>query len=194
MTVIKRAGSTKYGNATWLCKCECGNEKVVVSGLLVKGQATSCGCYRNSFHVKHHSYRTRLYKIWEHMKYRCNNPNCSSYADYGGRGIKVCDEWQDYIPFSEWALASGYEDSLTIDRVDVDGNYEPSNCRWATRKEQQNNLRCTIFVEYNGEKKSLSEWSEITGITKQALAYRIKAGWDLDKVFSKGGRQIDSNK
>ena len=127
------------------------------------------------------------------MKYRCNNPNCSSYADYGGRGIKVCDEWQNYIPFSEWALANGYDDSLTIDRIDVDGNYEPSNCRWATKKEQQNNLRRTTFIEYNGEKKSISEWSEIFGISKQTIAYRIKAGWDLDKVFARGGSPNDIN-
>lgn len=133
-----------------------------------------------------HGCSSRLYKCWAHMKERCYREADSDYKNYGGRGIRVCDEWRnDYLAFKEWALANGYEPSLTIDRIDYNGNYEPSNCRWATWKEQSNNRRGLHYLTYNGETKTLTEWSEITGISFTTLYMRLTTyGWSVEKALS----------
>ena len=126
---------------------------------------------------------SRLYNSWKHMKERCNNPSCRDYRHWGGRGITVCEAWNsDFLAFKEWALANGYEEGLTIDRVNNDGNYEPSNCRWATKKEQSNNKRDLHYITYKGETKTLSEWSVITGVAVTTLYMRLTAyGWSIEK-------------
>ena len=118
------------------------------------------------------------------MKSRCNNPNDKSYSRYGGRGIKVCPEWNgDYIAFQEWAFANGYRDDLTLDRKENNCGYCPENCRWATNKEQGNNKRNSRLIEYNGETHTLSEWAEITGMPRGVLKYRLTV-WDVEKAFT----------
>ena len=118
------------------------------------------------------------------MKDRCYNLCNGRQAEYGGRGIKVCDEWKNSVAnFVEWSLANGYRDGLTIDRIDVNGNYEPSNCRWATPKEQANNTRKNVFITYKGETHTVSEWSEIKGIKRSTLQARLRKWDDLEKVF-----------
>lgn len=151
LTVLYRTEPDKSGRCYWFCECECGNTTRVVANSLRKGLTKSCGCLRKEVcketHTKHGEHGTRLYTIWQDMLLRCNYSGATGYEYYGGRGIKVCDEWsKDYIPFRDWAKANGYKDYLTLDRINNDGNYEPSNCRWATYKEQNNNSRhCKKF-------------------------------------------------
>ena len=134
---------------------------------------------------KHGMIHTRLYSIWHCMKVRCYIKSCLSYKNYGGRGIKICDEWKnDFISFYNWSLANGYKDNLTIDRIDVNGNYEPSNCRWVSKKEQDNNRRTNRFIEYNGIKKTIQQWAEEKGINTYTLRKRIRMyGEKSEKLF-----------
>lgn len=139
---------------------------------------------------KHGGYGTRLYEIWRSLKKRCLNPKTEQYSNYGGRGITVCDEWRDsFQAFYDWAMANGYRDDLTLDRIDGNGNYEPSNCRWATWKEQQNNRRNNHFITYNGETKTLKQWSEQVGIDWDILYSRLKKGWSVEKALTTKARQ-----
>ena len=138
----------------------------------------------------------RLYGIWSNMKTRCNNPKVKPYKNYGGRGITICDEWGKYDGFYKWAMSSGYQDNLTLDRIDSDGNYCPENCRWATQKEQQNNRRNNHLLTYNGETRTLKQWEEICGIDYTLIVHRLKRGMSVhDALFAipKKARQIEFN-
>ena len=142
----------------------------------VKGMVTGQHFY------KHGEYKTRLHKIWSSMHERCEYEKHTHFADYGGRGIKICEEWKEYVPFAKWARENGYSEELTIDRIDVNGNYEPSNCRWVTMKEQHNNKRNNRFVTYKGETYTLSQLAEKIGIGKTTLRERLNMGWSVEKA------------
>lgn len=139
LVVMKRSGS-KNGNAAWECLCDCGKSSVVKSNNLTSGTTQRCGCLERELRVErmttHGRSKDRLYKIWESMKKRCYYQKHEAYKSYGGKGVIVCEAWRfDFQAFYDWALANGYRDGLTIDRINVNGNYEPSNCQWLTRSE-----------------------------------------------------------
>lgn len=191
-TVISRAEDQVckdgYRNVMWNCRCDCGNEKAVRAKTLVSGQSKSCGCLQKELTSeraqKHGGFGTRLYHVWNSMRQRCNNPNSQAYHNYGGRGITICPEWDDYNVFREWAVGAGYDESAkrgeyTLDRIDVNKGYCPENCRFVNMHEQVNNRRNTIFVECDGDKYSLSEWAEIKGVNYYTLFQRYKQGVPL---------------
>lgn len=190
LTVIKRVENNKWNKAQWLCKCDCGNEIIARCDYLVQNRTTSCGCYNRDVKTKHNKYKTRLYNILKGMKRRCYNKNDEFYKWYGGRGIKICDEWlSDFMNFYNWAIANGYDENAprgkcTIDRIDVNGDYEPSNCRFVTNKKQQNNRNDNCYITYKNQTHTLAEWSEILNIRYSRLFWRIKKGWDVEKAFT----------
>lgn len=127
---------------------------------------------------------TRLHRIWRAMKRRCYNPHFEQYKDYGGKGVGICSEWKnDFLSFYRWAMANGYADNLTIDRKDISGNYDPSNCRWATRKEQANNRRNNHLVTYQGKAQTIAQWAEETGIQDATIEARLKRGWSVERTL-----------
>ena len=138
---------------------------------------------KEHYKYRHGMAKTPLYRRWVNMRQRCNLTSSHEYKQYGGRGIKVCEEWNnDFIPFMEWALANGYEKGLTLDRINVDGNYEPTNCRWITIKEQQNNRTDSVFLTLNGETHNMMEWSKILGVCYQTLQNRKRKGWSDERI------------
>jgi len=192
LVVVGIAGKGTHNRTLMKCVCDCGNEKIVPFGNLNTGHSNSCGCLEQknyerlgNLNKSHGKSDTRLYNIWQGMKSRCNNPNVKCYKSYGGRGIKVCEEWENYEGFEKWALLNGYTEKLTIDRINANGNYEPSNCRWVTMKEQLRNKRNTVYVTYNGVKKPLKTWAEEIGISYETLRSRRIKGW-TDKEIIEG--------
>lgn len=134
--------------------------------------------------TKHGKSRSRLYHIWNAMRQRCKNPNAISYKYYGAKGITVCREWEDFGAFCAWALGNGYADNLTLDRKDSLDGYNPSNCRWATNKEQQNNTSYNHLITHGGETHNITQWAEIIGIPRTALYNRIRRGWDIERALT----------
>ena len=138
-----------------------------------------------SMRVTHGLSNTRLHGIWGNIIQRCTNPNNQKYYCYGARGVKVCSEWlHDFQAFYDWAMSNGYADNLTIDRIDVNGNYEPSNCRWVDIKSQMNNMRKNVMIEYNGKTQTLAQWADEMNIPYKTLHKRIKDGWDIEKALT----------
>lgn len=187
LTVIDFSHTYK-GHSYWRCVCECGGHTVARGSHLKSGNITTCGCRIGR--ITHGESGTRLYAVWNNMRERCRNPKSREYPRYGERGIIVCDEWlNDFQAFYNWAMANGYDETAprgqcTIDRINNDGNYEPSNCRWVTAKVQANNTRRTRFIEFNGERYSVTEWARRLGINQSTLSMRInKYGWSAEKAL-----------
>lgn len=188
LLVLSRA-ENKGRRVMWLCQCDCGKQTTVQANHLRDGSTSSCGrCAdaRNS----------RLYtSVWNKIFQRCYNQNNPDYRNYGGRGVKVCDEWHSYTAFRDWAVANGYDESApygvcTLDRMDVNGDYSPDNCRFVGLKEQCRNKQYNHFITYRGERKTVAEWAEITGISASALYNRFNRGWSVERAFTQPVREV----
>jgi hypothetical protein len=188
LKVIKRVENNNYGNAQWLCKCLCGEEKVFQGTHLRSGKPQSCGCSAIKSmaqkNTKHGMSRSKGYKAYRAVLQRCNNPKSKAYKYYGGRGIKICDRWLESFENFWEDMGEEHRDTLTLDRINNNGNYEPSNCRWATRKMQQNNRRANFFITYKDETLTIAEWADKLNIGFGTLAHRIKyAQWPIAKAL-----------
>ena len=188
LTVIERDkdyvrpndGKTRY---KYKCKCECGNTISVLGNSLTQGCVNSCGCLRGKNLIKHgFSHKEKLYTTWKNMRQRCR---CKKYYEK----ISICDEWNNYVNFREWALNNGYKDYLTIDRIDNNGNYCPQNCRWTTMMEQANNKSNNIRLTYNNETKTVSQWSKIVNIKADTIKRRLGLGWSVEKALTQKVRE-----
>jgi hypothetical protein len=198
-TVIAFSHRDKLGKIYWLCRCDCGTEKTVCGSKLKSGLTRSCGCYNREMasltktvhkdSIK--GQRKRLYTIWVNIKQRCFNPKATSYPRYGEKGITMCEEWKnDYRNFKIWALSNGYEDDLTIDRINNKGNYEPLNCRWVTCKEQSRNTLRNKLFEHNGKKLCLSEWCELLNLNYATILHRIRHGKTFQEAIAFGNNRM----
>lgn len=185
----------KQNNLYYVCDCDCGNEKSVRGDALTSKKPTrSCGCITKELAVekatrmgirnkKHGMSRTRIYKTWDAMKSRCENTNDKDYPNYGGRGITYQDSWSDF-EFFYADMKSGYRDDLTLDRIDVNGNYNKENCRWASVQVQNNNKRTSLALKYKGVEKHITEWARELGIHPGTLTSRLRCGWSIERVLS----------
>lgn len=183
LTIIELAGRNKSHKIIWKCLCDCGKEAIVVGTCLVTGRTKSCGCLHKEVITKHGLTGSRIYAIWNSMMSRCYHPKNKYFKGYGARGIRVCNEWHDAKTFYNWAQNNGYKKGLTIDRINNNGNYEPSNCRWATLKEQCNNKRTNRLITINGITHNLTEWATIAGLKKATLHARLRARWKEENLL-----------
>lgn len=188
LVVIARAGSNCNGRAIWQCQCACGKTAIVSGNQLLKGHTKSCGCYRQEVTGNarrlHGRSRSDVYRIWKLMRKRCTNPKDKNFARYGGRGIAVCEKWNR--SFAEFAADMGPRPSPqhSLDRKDNDGNYEPSNCRWATQKEQTRNTVRSRRISVGGQTKTAIEWAEQIGMKPSTLLQRLRRGWNAEKAVN----------
>lgn len=181
-TFIKHIG---YGK--WIAKCDCGTKKIVISKNITLGKSKSCGCYRSENHPRktHGMSETRLYSVWRNMINRCYLPCTDSYSIYGKRGIKVCTRWKNSFEKFYEDMGKTYKPELSIDRIDVNGNYSPKNCKWSNKYEQARNKRNSKLITFRNQTKTLSTWSEILGIKTSTIQTRIRAGWSIEDTLSK---------
>lgn len=187
-------------HAYWNCVCDCGKPRVVCGSAMMTGKTKSCGCIgrevsRKRMSTKNGYSKTRVYRIFIGMKLRCYKKTDKDYPRYGGRGITICDEWlKDSRSFVDWALQHGYADDLSIDRIDVNGNYSPENCRWVSAKKQANNRRSNLLITYAGKTLSASEWCAIKGWNRHVIPERLRKGWSLEKAMNTPLRIRGGNK
>ena len=196
LTVVKQLDNKQYpklyGRIIYECLCDCGNTTIVTRSKLLLNHTKSCGCLRKSNAAQlfstHKQTGTRLFNIFYGIKQRCCNPNAPAYPKYGGRGITLCDEWNNengFENFYNWAMQNDYQENLSIDRINNDGNYAPDNCRWTTMKMQSNNRSNNSYITYHNQTHTLSEWADIIGIDHSVLSQRInKLGMSIEEAFT----------
>ena len=171
--------SIKNSHVRWVCICDCGKTHEATYGNLAHGLVKSCGCARGT----HHQSKTPEYKVWDAMIQRCTNPNNKAYSSYGGRGIHVCDKWLLSFKTFISEMENRPSDKHTIDRIDNDRGYEPENCRWTTRKVQQNNMRSNRWITFDGHTRTLSDWSKRIGIKPHNLFWRLN-NWPIERALT----------
>jgi hypothetical protein len=184
LAVLNYAGKNKHNHPVWLCRCDCGKEKVIEGGALKQGLSKTCGCSSaNGHHFKHRMTNTPEFQTWSSMLRRCYNRNCPDYQNYGARGIFVCERWK--ASFSNFFDDMGSRpDGHSIDRIDVNGNYEPNNCQWASRTVQNRNTRQNHKLTFDGKTLTISEWAEIIGVAPAAIFCRIRRGWSTERALT----------
>lgn len=195
LTAVSLAGKNKHHKSVWLCVCDCGACAYVTGCNLSSGNTQSCGCKRKevskNLNLSHGSSKTRLFRTWANIKSRCLNQNNKSFKRYGGRGICICEEWKDFSKFEKWSLENGYKETLTIDRIDNNGNYTPNNCRWV-------DLKCQARNRSNNHTicgKTIAQWAEETGINRGTILSRIEAGWsEFDATHKPAQKQNKQSK
>ena len=195
LIVVKRVQNIGTRTA-WLCKCQCGNERIATSGNLRQGNTTSCGCYHREAasiaNIKHRKSREKIYIEWSGIKTRCYNKTFDQYMNYGGRGITMCDRWREsFEAFYEDVskLPHFGEQGYTLNRKDNDGNYEPNNVEWADRINQANNKRNNHLLTYNGKTQTIAQWSSDKNIPSSVILKRLSLGWGVDETLTKPVRQ-----
>lgn len=196
LTVISEAGRDRYRHKLYRCMCDCGMAKTIPGTDLRSGNTRSCGCLYKEHasalgksSVRHGDSKSREYFSWRAMKQRCLDPNTMSYSNYGGRGIKVCERWMKYENFlADMGRRPSPEHSL--DRIDGKGNYEATNCRWATSAEQHRNLRTNVKLTWNGETLTVSDWARKTGLSLTAILTRLKRGWSTENTLTIPSRKV----
>lgn len=191
LVVVRPAARDKRGNARWHCHCDCGGTATVQSGALRNGHTKSCGCLHREKSTKHGKVGHRVYEVWNSMRDRCLNANHPSFACYGGRGINVCERWHKIENFV--ADMGDPPDGMSLDRIDNDGNYEPSNCRWATRKQQSRNTRQNVVLVHRGQTLCVTEWAEIIGVPRETIYTRLRRGWSVARALTKPTHMRDHN-
>ena len=199
LTAIRYTGRKTIpgGNAIWEFRCDCGKIVERPRSRLKSSNVPSCGCYKEEragkLNKTHGGRHERLYLVWMDMRRRCYDKKDDAYSRYGGRGIKVCEEWNDYAMFRDWANKTGYDPNAkrqqcTIDRIDTNGNYCPENCRWVDAKVQSNNRRSNKLIDIDGRTRTLKQWAEELNLNYQLVCKRLAAGWDVDKAFYQPAR------
>lgn len=186
LIVVDKGENTKHGETTWVCRCDCGNEITLRNYFIKNEKKSDCGCVPQIHpNAKHGCSNTKLYNTWKLMIYRCENPKNNAYKYYGKRGITVCNEWHDFATFKKWLEENKPCDDFTIDRIDNSKGYSPDNCRFASHKEQSNNRRSNVEIEYKNETHNLTEWSELLGFDYKRVHNRMyKLGWSFEQAIS----------
>ena len=192
--LVKEYVGSENKRSMWLCLCDCGKEKIISSKNILTNKVRSCGCLKDKGLTRGDTVKgacgNRLYKIYKSMIHRCYYKSGRAYKNYGGRGIAVCQEWlKSYATFEKWALENGYDinapfGKCTLDRIDVNGNYEPSNCRWVDMKTQLNNTTWNIKLTANGETLTFEEWSQKLGVNLNTLRSRYHNGWNDERIIN----------
>lgn len=191
--VISIVGNDNRGELKWLCRCECGVEKIILSSHLRNNRIKSCGCLNDELkraRAKHRMHGTRFYNIWKQLRQRCNNPDSPGYKFYGERGIKISERWDTFLNFKDdmYELYISHcelhgDNNTSLDRINTKGNYSPENCRWATDKEQGRNTRTNTLITYNNKTQCLSAWEEELKMTKRSISVKLHRGWSLERIF-----------
>lgn len=181
LLVIERAPN-RGKRVYWLCRCDCGTVKEIRQDALRNGRASSCGCYQRDVVTKHGMWDSPEYGVWDSMLQRCESMSHHAYSQYGGRGIKVCERWHDFVAFYQdmYPKPSRWH---SLDRIDNDGDYSPNNCRWATKKQQSRNRNDNHVLTYHGQERCVAEWAEICGMKASALFMRLKSGWTVEETL-----------
>lgn len=197
LTVVEATDIKKDGKLHWKCKCDCGNEIIACGKLIRSGNTKSCGCLQkekakvhmsnylknNNPGLKHGLAGSRIYMCWQNMTRRCINPKSEAYKYYGARGIKVCDKWKTFEGFYE-DMKEGYKENLTIDRIDSNGNYQKSNCRWSTIAEQNDNRRSNHYIEFQGKSMTVKQWAEYLGVPRTRINSRLIRGMEIEDCLN----------